>query len=71
MADAGYANGSNYALLEEQHVTAWIPVFGQYKPDIEGFTYDPNADKYTCSAGKDLPFQKYDTTADGGWLKIY
>ena len=25
LADAGYANGSNYALLEQQCVTAWIP----------------------------------------------
>ena len=25
LADAGYANGSNYALLEAQHITAWIP----------------------------------------------
>ena len=71
LADAGYANGANYALLEKEHITAWIPVFGQYKPEVDGFTYDPDADQYTCSAGKDLPFQKYDTTADGGWLKIY
>ena len=28
LADAGYANGANYALLEAQHITAWIPVFG-------------------------------------------
>jgi transposase len=71
LADAGYANGANYALLEKQQVTAWIPVFGQYKPEVDGFTYEPGADKYTCSAGKDLSFQKYDTTADGSWLKIY
>ncbi len=71
LADAGYANGSNYALLEEQGVTAWIPVFGQYKPTIESFTYDPATDWYICQAGKPLPFQKYDTNQNGGWLKIY
>lgn len=71
LADAAYANGPNYALLEEQGVTAWIPVFGQYKPEIEGFTYDPTTDQYTCQTGKPLPFQKYDTNQDGGWLKIY
>lgn len=32
LADAGYANGSNYAFLEERGVTPWIPVLGQYKP---------------------------------------
>ena len=71
LADAGYANGPNYALLEAQGVTAWIPVFGQYKPEIEGFAYDRVTDQYTCPAGKPLPFQKYDTNQDGGWHKIY
>ncbi|MDB5234272.1 MAG: hypothetical protein JWR44_1265, partial [Hymenobacter sp.] len=70
-AGAGYANGSNYARLEAQHITAWIPVFGQYKPEIAGFTYDASTDAYTCAAGKVLPFRKYDTAADGNWSKIY
>ncbi|MBF9239642.1 IS1182 family transposase [Hymenobacter sp. BT683] len=71
LADAGYANCSNYARLEAQHLTAWIPVFGQYKAEIAGFTYDAPTDAYTCAAGKVLPFRKYDTTADGNWSKIY
>ena len=71
LADAGYANGANYALLEARRITAWIPVFGQYKAQIDGFTYDAPTDAYTCAAGKVLPFRKYDTTADGHWLKIY
>ena len=71
LADAGYANGANYALLEAAHITAWIPVFGQYKAEIGGFTYDAPKDAYTCAAGKLLPFRKYDTRADGHWLKIY
>ena len=71
LADAGYANGANYALLEARHITAWIPVFGQYKAQIDGFTYDAPQDVYHCRAGKALPFRKYDTAADGHWLKIY
>ena len=71
LADAGYANGFNYAFLEEQGITAWIPVFGQYKPEVEGFPYDVATDAYTCAAGKTLPFRKHDTTADGNRLKIY
>jgi len=71
LADAGYSNGSNYALLEQRGLTPWIPVFGQYKPEVEGFTYDVAADAYTGAAGKPLPFHKYDTNADGGWLKLY
>jgi hypothetical protein len=71
LADAGCANGANYALLEAQQVTAWIPVFGQYKAEITGFTYRARTDAYTCAAGKVLSFRKYDTRADGGWRKLY
>ena len=38
VADTNYSNGLNYALLEARGITPWIPVFGQYKPEIEGFT---------------------------------
>ena len=38
LADAGYTNGSNYALLEAAPITAWIPVFSQYEAEIDGFT---------------------------------
>jgi transposase len=71
LADAGYANGPNYARLEAARITAWIPVFGQYKPEIEGFTYDRATDAFACPEGKTLPFQKYDTNQDGSWHKIY
>ena len=71
LADTGYSNGSNYALLEQWKITSWIPVFGHYKPQIEGFPYDPEGDQFTCSVGKRLPFKTFATHADGGWLKIY
>ena len=71
LADAGYANGANYALLEARHITAWIPVVGPYKADLDGFTYDPRTDAFTCLEGQALPFQKYDTNQDGAWHKIY
>jgi hypothetical protein len=71
LADAAYANGPNYALLEAAHITAWIPVFGKYKSDLNGFPYDVSTDSYQCPAGKQLTFDKVDTTADGGWVKLY
>src|SRR4028119_2155645 len=71
LADAGYANGPNYALLEAEHITAWIPVFGKYKSEVDGFPYDVQTDTYQCPAGKRLHFKKVDTTADGGWVKLY
>ncbi|WP_243900368.1 IS1182 family transposase [Hymenobacter defluvii] len=70
-ADTAYSNGFNYALLEHQGITPWIPVFGRYKPEAEGFTYQAGADAYCCRADKPLPFRKYSTQADGGWVKHY
>jgi hypothetical protein len=71
VADTGYSNDFNYVLLEHQEITPWIPVFGAYKPVIDGFTYQASADEYRCRADKPLPFRKYRTTADGNWMKHY
>jgi hypothetical protein len=40
LADGGYSNGYNYEYLESRNITAWIPVFGKYKPEREWVTYD-------------------------------
>ncbi|WP_235336652.1 transposase [Pontibacter korlensis] len=71
LADAGYSNGSNYHMREQQGITGWIPVFGKYKPEIEGFPYDNRRDRYMCPMGKPLPFMGFDRTADGRLLKNY
>ena len=59
-ADINYSNGLKYTLPEAQPPT-WIPVFGHYKPEIEGFTYDKATDYFTCPAGKPLPFKRFDS----------
>jgi transposase len=71
LADTGYSNGFNYAFLEQRGITPWIPVFGKYKPILEGFTYEPDQNAYRCPAGKLLPFRNYCTSQDGNWLKNY
>ncbi|GAA4431786.1 hypothetical protein GCM10023188_19680 [Pontibacter saemangeumensis] len=71
LADAGYSNGSNYFMLEQQGITGWIPVFGMYKPEIAGFPYDKEKDRYICPMGKPLPFKGFDRTADGRLLRNY
>jgi hypothetical protein len=70
-ADTNYSNGMNYALLEAQGIIPWIPVFGKYKPHIEGFAYDKEADCFTCPAGKLLPFKRFDSDQDGQLSKRY
>jgi hypothetical protein len=71
VADTNYSNGLNYALLEASGITAWIPVFGQYKPESAGFTYDKETDCFTCPAGKQQPFKRFDSDPDGRLSKCY
>jgi len=70
-ADAGYSSGEALKALEENNITGYIPNFGQYKPSREGFTYDKENDRYTCSRGVHLPFKKLITTSLGYKMKVY
>jgi hypothetical protein len=71
LADAGYSNGSNYDFLEQRKVTGWIPVFGKYKPKIDGFPYNREKDEYSCPMNRPLPFKGFRTNRDGSVLKCY
>jgi len=70
-ADAGYSSGEALQALEKNNITGYIPSFGQYKPTREGFTYDKDNDRYTCSRGVHLPFKKITTTSLGYKMKVY
>jgi transposase len=65
MADAGYSSGEALKALEDNNIEGYIPNFGQYKASGEGFTYDKENDRYTCSRGVHLPFKKLTTTSLG------
>ena len=71
LADTGYSNGSNYDFLEQRKVTGWIPVFGKYKPEIEGFPYNREKDEYSCPMNRPLPFKGFYTDRNGSVLKRY
>jgi hypothetical protein len=71
VADTNYSNALNYALLEADGITPWVPVFGQYKPEIVGFTYEKETDCSTCPAGKPLPFKRFGSDLDGRLSKRY
>lgn len=70
-ADAGYSSGEALQALEDHNITGYIPNFGQYKPSREGFTYDKEKDRYTCSRGIHLPFKKLTITSLGYKMKVY
>lgn len=48
LADTGYSSGTALAYLEEQKITGYIPNFGQYKNEREGFIYNQEKDQYEC-----------------------
>ena len=58
IADTGYSSGQALKTLEENNITGYIPNFGQYKHDREGFTYHKEGDYYTCPANKKVLFKK-------------
>ncbi|WP_439882403.1 IS1182 family transposase [Pontibacter sp. MBLB2868] len=57
LADAGYSSGENYALLEQQGVTAFIPPHGTYKGGPAGFTYEREGDYWRCPQNKKVTFR--------------
>lgn len=71
LADAGYSSGTALQALEDNNIKGYIPNFGQYKPSREGFIYDKENDRYTCSQGIHLPFKKIQTTSLGYQMKVY
>lgn len=58
LADAGYSSGENYAFLEQQGITSYIPQHGTYKGGPEGFIYQKDRDSYLCPQGKEIPYKK-------------
>jgi len=58
LADTGFSNGENYKYLEQNNIRAYIPVHGQYEGTREGFTYEPEQDRWRCSQGKYATFRK-------------
>jgi transposase len=58
IADTGYSSGAALKALEDNNITGYIPNFGQYKHEREGFTYHKEGDYYTCAENKKMLFKK-------------
>jgi hypothetical protein len=59
VADTAYSSGESLKYLEENNIDAYIPNFGRYKPEREGFKYNESLDRYECQRGNKaiLPLQ--------------
>jgi transposase len=58
IADTGYSSGAALKALEENNIIGYIPNFGQYKHEREGFTYHKEGDYYRCTQNKKVEFKK-------------
>jgi hypothetical protein len=54
LTDAAYSSGENYMFLEQQNITAYIPLLGGALSGSEGFVYDEETDCYICPNNKIL-----------------
>ena len=48
LADAGYSSGESLKYCKEKGINAYIPNFGQYKPEREGFVFNKEQNRYEC-----------------------
>lgn len=48
IADAGYSSGASLQYCADKNIDAWIPNFGQYKPEREGFIFNAAKNQYEC-----------------------
>jgi transposase len=73
LADTGYSSGKALKYCKEKGIAAYIPNFGQYKHEREGFIYDQEKDRYECTRGNQaiLPYRKTLTDSKGYTKKIY
>lgn len=71
-ADTGYSSGKALKACIDLGITAYIPNFGHYKPAREGFVFDEENDRYTCTAkGVHLPYKKTYQDKKGYYKKQY
>ena len=49
LADGGYSSGEALAYLHEKNIDAYIPNFGQYKAERDGFTFHKEENYYQCT----------------------
>lgn len=57
LADSKYNTSHTIAACEQADITAFMPNPSGYKPEREGFVYDPVANHYRCSQGVILSYR--------------
>ena len=73
VTDTGYSSGEALKYCEENNIDAYIPNFGRYKPEREGFIYNKELDQYECQRGNKaiLPLKNAMSKNGGHYVKRY
>ena len=73
VADTGYSSVEALRFCQQNHIDAYIPNTGRYKPTREGFEYDPENDRYLCTRGNRaiLLFKTITADKNGHFRKEY
>lgn len=73
LADTGFSSGEVLHYCKTKSIDAYIPNFGLYKKDREGFIYNEQKDQYECIRGHRavLPFKTIRYSNDKHAMKIY
>lgn len=73
LADGGYSSGEALAYLHKKNIDAYIPNFGQYKPEREGFIFNKELNQYECikeGSNKAILLFKGEKTDSKGYTKL-
>jgi transposase len=72
-ADTGYSSGEALQYCQSKNIDAYIPNFGQYKHERDGFVYNRFKDQYECQRGNKaiLPFKKIRKSHEQYEMKVY
>jgi len=73
VADSGYSSGEAIKHCEARGLEAYMPNFGKYKPEREGFIYNKEYDRYECQRGNRalVPFKRQQTDAKGNVSRAF
>lgn len=71
--DTGYSSSESLKFIESRNIDAYIPNFGQYKYQREGFIYNKEQDRYECQRGNKaiLPIKRIGPNGKGYIQKTY
>lgn len=69
VADTNYSSSEALKSLESRGIKGYIPNFGSYIAEREGFQYNKENDLYYCPGGKTLKFSAYRKKHD--MVKVY